>query len=175
MKYNIALMTVFIGLTGCAEDPAEETARIVTSTLLSTTWTSECVIDGTNSYLPTLVFATYGGASYNSGTGSSSKIYHTDNTTCSSFDAEVQDINTFSYVLGNNVTVDGTIAEITLATEIDTVNTTEGSADLGATEYDIFAIKDKYTLYFGDKTDPSNGTSADLRPTQLSDSVIYTR
>jgi hypothetical protein len=51
----------------------------------------------------------------------------------------------------------------------------QASADIGAEEYDIFAIKDKFTLYFGDKTDPTNGTTADLRPTQLTDAVKYTR
>ena len=181
MKYTIALITIFAGLTGCSEDPPEEYDRIIISTLLSTTWTAECAPDdtGVNSYISTLVFATDGGILYNSGTGTSSDVYYLDDLTCTVTEAfpepEIQNLNTFSYTLGNNVIVDGSIAEITEATELDTVNTTVDSSDLGATEYDIFAIKDKYTLYFGNKEDPNNGTTIDLRPTQLTDSVIYTR
>ena len=175
MKYTITLITLFASLAGCSEEPPEEYDRIVISTLLNNTWISECVVDEANSYIPTLVFTTNGGTLYNSGTGSSSKIYHTDDTTCSTLEPEVVDINTFSYTLGKDITVDGTVADITEATEIDTINTTEDSADLGAGEYDIFAIKDRFTLYFGNKVEPNNGTTADLRPTQLSDSVIYSR
>jgi hypothetical protein len=175
MKYTIALITLFASLAGCSEEPPEEYDRIVISTLLNNTWISECVVDEANSYIPTLTFTTGGDSLYNSGTGTSSKIYHTDDTTCSSLEPEAVDISTFSYTLVNDITVDGTVAEITEATEIDTVNTTEDSVDLGAEEFDIFAIKDRFTLYFGNKEEPYNGTTADLRPTQLSDAVIYTR
>ena len=175
MKYTIALITLFASLTGCSEEPPEEYDRIVLSTLLSATWTSECVIDGANSYVPVLTFSTSGSSSYNSGNCTSSNIYHTDNTTCDSLEPETLDLNTFSYTLGNDVIVDGSVAELTEAIELDTVNTTVDSPDIDAEEFDIFAIKDKYTLYFGDKTDPNNGTMIDLRPTQLSDAVIYTR
>ncbi len=175
MRYIFTYIAIAASLVSCAEDPPEEFDRIVLSTLLSTTWTSECVIDGANSYIPVLIFTSTTGVSYDSGTGSSSKIYHTDNTTCTSFTPESTDINTFSYALGVDVVVDGTVAEITDAMELNTTNTTEGSVDIGTEEFDIFAIKDKYTLYFGDKTDPTNGTTADLRPTQLSDTVIFKR
>ncbi len=175
MKYTFTLVAVLMNLAGCSEESPDEYDRIVMSTLLNATWTTECVVDGENSYLPTLTFSSNGGKNYDSGTGTSTNIYHTGDTTCATFDPEIQDINTFSYSLGENITVDGSINELTEAMEIDTVNTTEGSADIDAEEYDIFAIKDKYTLYFGDKTDPTNGTTADLRPTQLTDTVIYFR
>jgi len=181
MKYTIALITIFAGLTGCSEDPPEEYDRIIISTLLSTTWTAECAPDdtGVNSYISTLVFATDGGILYNSGTGTSSDVYYLDDLTCTVTEAfpepEIQNLNTFSYTLGNNVIVDGLVEGITEATELDTVNTTVDSSDLGATEYDIFAIKDKYTLYFGDIEGLNDGTTIELRPTQLSGSVIYTR
>lgn len=175
MKYRFTLIAVLISLAGCSEESPDEYDRIVMSTLLNATWTTECVVDGENSYLPTLTFSSNGGKNYDSGTGTSTNIYHTGDTTCATFDPEIQDINTFSYSLGENITVDGSINELTEAMEIDTVNTTEGSVDIDAEEYDIFAIKDKYTLYFGDKTDPTNGTTADLRPTQLTDTVIYFR
>lgn len=176
MKHIFAL-TIFATLVGCAEEQSEEFDRIVTSTLLSTTWSSECVIDidGINSFLPVLIFTSSTGVLYDSGTGSSSNIYHTDNTTCSSLEPETVDINTFSYELGADVVVDGSIEEITEAIEINTTNTTEGSADIGVMEFDILAIKDRFTLYFGDKTDPTNGTTEDLRPTQLSDTVKFIR
>jgi len=182
MKYSIALITLFAGLSGCSEEPPEEFDRIVLSAFLNVTWTAACVIDVddvNSSYIPTLAFTSDGGVLYNSGTGTSSIIYYLDDTTCTITETnpepEIRDSDTFSYTLGDNVIVDGSIAGITEATEIDTVNTTEGSLDLGATEYDIFAIKDKFTLYFGDKEGLNNGTTIDLRPTQLTDSVIYTR
>ena len=179
MKYTIALISIFASLVGCSEEAPEEFDRIINSTLLSHTWTSECVIEDLNSYRPTLVFTSNGGILFDSGNGTSSNIYYLEDTTCTVTEAfpvpETRDLNTFSYSLANDVIVDGSVAEITEATEIDTINTTEGSLDLGATEFDIFAIKDTFTLYFGNKTDPNNGTTIDLRPTQLTDTVIYTR
>ena len=182
MKYITALITIFAGLSGCSEEPPEEFDRIVLTTFLSVTWTSECVIDvdGVNSYIPILVFATDGGLLYNSGTGSSSNSYYVGDTTCTVTEAfpvpEIRDLNTFSYSLGNNVIVDGSIAEITEATEIDTTtNTSGGLIPFGVAEFDIFAIKDQFTLYFGNKVDLDSGTTIELRPTQLTESVIYTR
>lgn len=175
MKYTFTLIAVFISLAGCSEELPEDYDRVVMSTLLNATWRTECVIDGENSYLPTLTFTSNGGKNYDTGTGTSSNVYHTGDTTCATFDPEIQDINTFSYSLGEYVIVDGSVDELTEAMEIDTVNTTVESTDIGAEEYDIFAIKDKFTLYFGDKTEPTNGTTADLRPTQLTDVVKYIR
>ena len=182
MKYTIALITIFANLTGCSEEPPEEFDRIVLSAFLNVTWTSECVVDinGTDSYIPTLAFTSDGGVLYNSGTGTSSNSYYVEDTTCTVTDAfpvpEIRDSNTFSYTLGKNVIVDGSVAEITDATEIDTTtNTSGGLIPFGVAEFDIFAIKDKVTLYFGNKADLDSGTTIELRPTQLSDSFIYTR
>ena len=180
MKYIIALITIFAGLTGCSEEPPEEFNRIVLSTFLRVTWTSECVVDGADSYISTLVFTSDGGILYNSGTGTSSNSYYLEDTTCTVNETfpvpDIRDSNTFSYTLGNNIIVDGSVAEITEATEIDTTtNTSGGLITFGVADYDILAIKDKYTLYFGNKADPNNGTTIELRPRQLSESVIYTR
>ena len=182
MKYIIALITIFAGLSGCSEEPSEEIARIVTSKLLSTTWTSECVVDinDIDSYIPTLVFKTDDGVLFNSGTGSSSNSYYLDDKTCTVNEAfpvpETRDLNTFSYTLVNNVVVDGSVAEITKATEINTTtNTSGGLIPFGVAEFDIFAIKDQFTLYFGNKAELNDGTTIELRPTQLTESVIYTR
>ena len=184
MKYIIALITIFAGLSGCSEEPSEEIARIVTSTLLNATWTSECVVDinDTDSYIPTLVFTTDSGVLYNSGTGTSSNSYYLEDLTCTVNEANpipvIRDSNTFSYTLVNNVIVDGSVAEITEATEINTTtNTSGGLIPFGVAEFDIFAIKDKVTLYFGNKVDLDSGTTIELRPTQLTadPTVIYTR
>ncbi len=40
MKYIITIITIFISLTGCSEEPPEEYDLIVVSTFLSATWTS---------------------------------------------------------------------------------------------------------------------------------------
>jgi len=162
-------------LSACAEDQSPEFDRIVLSALLSQTWVRDCVIDGDNSYLPTLTFTSNGVESFNSGSGSTSNITHTDNTTCSSLIPETLDITTFDYTLVNDITVDGSIEGIIEATELDMVDTTEDSASIGTAEFDIFAIKDKYTLYFGSNEDPYDGTTIDSRPVQLSDSIIYIR
>jgi len=178
MKYITTLTTILISssiITACSEELPENYDRVVSSTLLNFTWTTDCIVDGEDSYIPTLTFASDGGENYDSGTATSTNIYYRDSTTCVSSTVETLDISTFSYRLGEYITVDGTVDGLTEAMEIDTVNTTEGSADIGAEEYDIFAVKDRYTLYFGDKTDPTNGTTADLRPTQLTDDIIYTR
>ncbi len=175
MKNSIALITIIAALAGCAEETSDEVDRIVTSTVLSTTWKLECVVDGENSYLPVLTFATNGGQFYDSGTGTRSNIYHTGDITCASTEQEVRNLTTFNYALGSDVSVDGSIAEITEAMQIDITNTTEGSVDFGVVEYDIFAIKDRLTLYFGDKAAANDGSTAALRPTQLTDSVIYSR
>lgn len=180
MKYTIALITIFASLVGCSEEAPEEFDRIITSTLLSHTWTSECVIDGEDSYIPTLVFTSNGGILFDSGNGTSSNIYYLGDLTCSITEAfpapETRDLNTFSYTMGIDIIVDGSVAEITEATEINTTtNTTEGLITFGVADFDIFAIKNSFTLYFGNKTDPDNGTTIDLRPTQLTDTVIYTR
>jgi hypothetical protein len=178
MKYIFTLTAVLFTvsvISGCSEELPEEYDRIVSSTLLNFTWTTDCIADGEDSYIPTLSFTSDGGENYDSGTATSSNIYYRGSTTCVSSVIETLDISSFSYRLGDYVIVDGTVGELTQAMQIDTVNTTEGSTDIGAEEYDIFAVKDKYTLYFGDKTDPTNGTTADLRPTQLTDDIIYTR
>jgi len=183
MKYTIALITVFAGLSGCSEEPPEEFDRIVLSAFLNVSWISACVIDVddvNSSYRPKLALTSDGGTLYNSGTGTSSIDYYLDDTTCTVNEANpipvIQDSNTFSYSLGNNIIVDGSVADITEATEIDTTtNTSEGLIAFAVADYDIFAIKDKFTLYFGNKADLNDGTTIDLRPTQLSESVIYTR
>ena len=184
MKYIIALITIVAGLSGCSEEPPEEFDRIVLSTFLSVIWTSECVIDvnDTDSYIPTLAFKTDGGVLFNSGTGTSSNSYYLEDTTCTVNEANpipvIRDSNTFSYTLGNNVIVDGSVVEITEATEIDTTtNTSGGLIPFGVAEFDIFAIKDKVTLYFGNKADLDSGITIESRPTQLTadPTVIYTR
>jgi hypothetical protein len=182
MKYTIALITIFVSLVGCSEEAPEEFDRIITSTLLSNTWTSECRIEDSNSYRPILVFTSNGGRFFDSGNGTSSNLYYTGDTACNITALnpvpETRDLNTFSYSLGNDVIVDGSVAEITKATEINTTtNITEGLITFGVAGFDIFAIKDTFTLYFGNKTDTNDGTTVDLRPTQLTadPTIIYTR
>ena len=175
ISFPITALVTALTVSACSEELPEDYDRVVSSTLLNFTWTTDCIADGEDSYIPTLAFSSDGGENYDSGTATATNIYYRGSTTCVSSVVETLNISTFSYRLGAYVTVDGTVDELTEAMEIDTVNTTEGSADIGAEEYDIFAVKDRYTLYFGDKTDPTNGSTADLRPTQLSDDVVYTR
>ena len=183
MKNILTLITIFAALAGCSEEPDENLERIALSILLNSTWASACVIDenGTDSYIPSLTFTPDDVTQYNSGSGSSSNIYYLGDTTCllvvtdDFFEPEIRDLYTFDYSLGNDVTVDGTVADITLATEIDMTNTTEGSNDFGAMNFDIFAITDDRTIYFGNADEPNNGSTIELRPTQLSESPTFSR
>jgi hypothetical protein len=51
---------------------------------------------------------------------------------------------------GADVTVDGSVEGIPTVTQIDITETTEGSADKGNIEYDIYAIRDLIELYLRD-------------------------
>lgn len=80
----------------------------------------------------------------------------------------------FSYVFGNDITVDGSVAGITTAIQVNNTDTTPGSSTLGQTSYDIFAVKDLITLYVGDTLGANDGTTEVLRPIQLAD-IPFTR
>ena len=168
MKKFIALSAIIIGLAGCSSSSDDVTVPSidgsVTDLLLNGNWLSNCVVEVPNSFMVA--------ATLKNGVGSSVGTTFSD-TACTMVSMVEQD--TFTYTLGADVTVDGSVAGITTATEVDTTDTTVGSPDIGTIEYDIFAIKDLVTLYVGDTDGINDGSTAALRPTTLSSTIIFTK
>ena len=153
MKKTLIAGALISILTGCSSDGTsdEELNSLITNTLLNGTWLKACEVDGTStSFSVTLVL--------NDGTGTSDVTTYA-NTTCSgSGSAGPQE--TVTYTLGSSVTVDGSVAGITEATEFDI------SFDNATAVLSVVAIENLTTLYTGD-----NGTTT-TRATVL-DSIPF--
>ena len=77
--------------------------------------------------------------------------------------------NTANYVLGNQVTVNGTVKGITNATQFTTTDASE-------TEFSLIAINASGTqLFIGDTDAAQSGTSEAPRATQLDNNVALTK
>ena len=159
---KILLVSAFssvLALSACSssDDPAPAT---LTNALLNGTWASGCVIDGPDSFTAI--------ATFNNGNGTTEITGYIGDTTCTN--VSFIENETFSYILGSDVTVDGSVAGITTATQIDITDTTDpNSPDFGTIDYDIFAITNLITLYAGNTDGVNDGSTAALRPTQLDD------
>ena len=164
MKKIIALSAILIGLAGCSssDDPVVNLPATITDALLNGTWASGCIVDDPDSFTVT--------ATFNNGDGTSELTGYLGDTTCATANLSFVENETFSYILGSDVTVDGTVAGITTATQIDVTDTTDpNSPDFGTIDYDIFAITNLITLYAGNTDGVNDGSTAALRPTQLDD------
>jgi len=96
--------------------------------------------------------------------------YDQADTTCTGISLAVVGLDPLTYILGGDVTVDGSVAGITTATKIDTT-------DLGPPieiDYDLIAISNN-KLYLGNTDGVNDGTSDALRPTQLDSVYFFTR
>jgi len=148
---------------GCGTTTSTPTS--VTHALLNGTWKSNCGI--TSSVTSNDITAVF-----NNGIGGLTATTYSDNS-CSTI--AMQELGTLSYTLGSDVTVDGSVAGITTATQIDLTDTTVGSSTNGEITYDIAAIKDSTTLYTGDDSGVNDGSTPALRPTQLQDFLVFTK
>ena len=159
MKKIIAISTIVIGLAGCSssDDPAANLNSTLTHALLDGTWLSDCFVEAPDSFKVS--------ATFNNGSGSVSFTNYFGDTTCTTV-SNIED-ETFTYTIGSDVTVDGSVEGITTATQIDFTDTTPGAIPADEESFDIFAIKDLITLYVGDSTGVNDGSTAALRPTQL--------
>jgi hypothetical protein len=170
IKYIVALIAVLTGLIGCTSSSDSTTPNTSTTALthasLNGTWVSNCGITDIGSNNIVLVF--------NNGDGAGTYTIYDDDL-CSPLSINNVEPATFTYTLGSNVTVDGSIAGITTATQIDITETTQGSATLGEITNDIGAIKDSTTLYNGDDSGTNDGSTPALRPTQLQDILVFTK
>ena len=138
----------------------------VTTTLATGTWKSPCLLDDedpldiVNFIIEIIIDAT-------TITGTVT-IYDQADTTCTAvLMAENLD---FTYTLGGNVTVDGSVAKITTATKIDI---TDPGLPIEI-DYELIAISND-KLYLGNTDGANDGTSDALRPTQLDGSEFFTR
>jgi len=161
IKYIVALIAVLAGLIGCSssDSTTPNTSTALTHASLNGTWETGCgIIDPVSSNKIVFVF--------NNGDGVGTYTTFSDNLCLPNAVFNVEPAS-FTYIFGSNVTVDGSVSGITTATQIDITETTQGSATLGEITYDIGAIKDSTTLYFGDVSGTNDGSTAALRPTQL--------
>lgn len=131
---------------------------------LDGTWTTACLVDAPNSLMVELLI--------NNGTLNSTTTTYAGNT-CSGGVMMIE-LTNLSLKLGDAVTLDGSVAGITTATEVDATNTTPMSPDNGEVEYSIIAIKGD-SLYYGDFDGVNDGTTPARRSIQLDDSVVFTR
>ena len=172
------LLILFL-LTGCgsssdssdddsATDTGSETSADDPITGLKGSWLTKCfsepevLADYTSNLLST----------FDNGT-ITSIVTGYDDTSCSG-NIITQEIFTFTYKLGDTITIDGSVAGITTATEIDVTETTEDSLDFGEKSFDIIAVNgDK--MYVGDLNSLNNGTTEALRATKLDADNILTR
>ena len=162
MKKIIALSAIVIGLAGCSSSDDVTVPGLegsLTDLLLNGTWISDCINDDPDSQQVS--------ATFNSGSGSVAFTTFVGDVTCAPASLSTVENETFDYTFGSDVTVNGSVAGITTATQIDFTDTTQGSLDIGTITYDIFAIKDLLTLYIGDDSGVNDGSTAALRPTEL--------
>ena len=86
---------------------------------------------------------------------------------------EIDNSIVWSYVLGDSVTLDGLVAGIDSATRID-ITVTAPATLAGGRAFDIVAIQGD-RLYVGDTDGANDGSSADLRPIQLDEELVFSR
>ena len=179
MKRILIISTMLCGLAGCSSEsstPAGTTSTPttpdttstptpVTNATLNGTWTARCLDGGAPPWVK---------PSFEIGNGNITvKLTNYDDDTCTTV-AMIEVLATATYTLGADVTLDGSVAGITTATQIDTTQITGASP--GEKSYEIYAILgDK--LYVGDDSPPNDGTSPATRPTKLDADLdaIYTK
>jgi len=152
------------GLVACSSGSGSNDDEAVSLNDLDGSWTTPCFVDAMAMTSEMDVFT------FDQG-DISAVVTTYAGTTCSGM--MMQEIQTATYVLGATVSVDGSVAGITVATEIDITNTTPGP-DFGDIDYDIIAIRNN-NLYAGDTDGANDGTTPALRPTQLDPDVVLTR
>jgi hypothetical protein len=126
-------------------------------------WAIDCFPDGATFFKIV--------ANFNQGMGSAVTTIYTD-AACTTV-MMIDPPQTMTYVLGEAVTVDGSVAGITSATQFDSTDTTPGP-EFGEVDYDLVAIKDN-KLYVGYSDGANDGTTPTLRPTQLDPDIVLTK
>ena len=164
MKKIIAISAMIIGLAGCSssdDTPSGVSATVTTAQLIGT-WQIACEDDGTG--------VSFDGVATLTATTGSVDINMYSDAICSPSAQFGMETETFTYTLGANFSLDGTVAGITTGTEFDNTNTTPGSLNIGEITYDSIALVGTL-LYIGDdEADPiKDGSTPAARPTKLDD------
>ena len=163
MKKIIILSAILAGLVGCSssDDAPTTVSGTVTTAELVGTWLRACEADAslTGSFDLSLILTDTDGIV---------NINMYDDANCTSQFG--MDTETFTYILGADFALDGTVAGITTGTELNDTNTTPGDPDIGEITYNSIALVGT-SLYIGDdEADPAKDSSTPAaRPTTLDD------
>ena len=104
----------------------------------------------------------------NNGTGTRTETEYMDGACATPM---VMNPSVFTFSLGTAVTLNGDVAGITSATELDITVTNPPPTE---TFYDIIALVGD-SIYLGDSLGANDGTTPALRPTELDDEVVFVR
>jgi len=168
-----SVLMVSMTLMACGGSSSIGTSGTLDSTgaltNISGTW-ARCAINVNGSDSTTLV-ATF----TDSGEAFRQNTMHVGSTTC---DTNVKNVdlkidNTGIFTLKSATAVDGSVEDITVATQFDFSNLNIINKTISA-PYDLIAIKDN-RLFFGDTYGDADGSTSNYRPTQLSNQTSLTR
>lgn len=140
--------------------PATTTTTPTALTTVNGFWTA-CGNDGVSSQQTDLTLAD----------GISSAVVSTFASTDCGGDAVMQEVVTRTYTLGSQVALNGSVENITSATQFTFTETTPGAADNGKVVFSLVAIKGNTAklIFFGDTNGTNDGSTEALRSTQLDD------
>lgn len=161
MKKIIIVSAILAGLAGCSSSdtstPASVSGTVTTAQLIGT-WLIACEAEAAGGSIDGSVTltATTGDVEIN--------IY--DNANCTSQNG--MEMDSFTYTLGSDFALDGTVAGITTGTELDSIDT-----NTLVPSFDSIALVGT-SLYLGDdEADPAKDASTPAaRPTKLDDTPL---
>lgn len=168
MNKIIILSAILAGLAGCSSSSSDDTSTGVSATVTTAqlvgAWQLACEEEFDDNGVSMGSFE--GVVTLTSSTGIVTATMYSD-ANCNEI-AQIMDPQTFSYTLGPDFTLDGTVAGITTGTELNDEDTTIGSIDFGEKTYTSIALVGD-SLYTGDdEADPlKDATTPDKRPTKL--------
>ena len=170
MNKIIILSAILAGLAGCSSSSSDDTSTGVSATVTTAqlvgAWQLACEEEFDDNGVSMGSFE--GVVALTASTGVVTVIVYSD-PDCNVI-SQTPPPQTFSYTLGPDFTLDGTVAGITTGTELNDEVTTIGSIDLGEKTYTSIALVGN-SLYLGDdEADPlKDATAPDKRPTKLDD------
>ncbi len=161
MKKIILLSAILAGLAGCSssDDAPTAVSGTVTAAELVGTWLIACEAEAGGSFnVAATLTATTGEIA----------VSTFDDAICTPITQNGMETDTFSYTLGADFALDGTVASITTGTELDSIDT-----NTLVSSFDSIALVGT-SLYLGDdEADPAKDASSPAaRPTTLDDTPL---
>lgn len=173
VSVSVALLSILNGCGGGSSSSSNNNGSgtgVVTAALMNGTWVSDCHLDDDEIAMTGLTYVVII-VTINSGTLSGlSNSYANNDTACTGAFTAIPSADISTFTLGENISLDGSVAGVMAATEIDIFN----PGFPPDTTFEIVAIKDN-KLYLGDLEGSFNGTSDALRSVQLDGVYFYTR